>query len=249
MKAVSKGCNVNRAAIEHRVPRTTLQDRISGKVQRGMEAAMNAHPISSIAAIIPGSTISDVSCSSDVTSPSTFSVPVHPISTETNTTPNSTSSHFSHSSDAISLIPVSNNSPSPLHASSSTSSVSCTVTSSVSSASVTDAISKYLVQYVSPPPAKKSTISTRVIGTRVLTSAEGLAILREKEDKKKKEIEEKERKKRERLERKKEKEELAKKRGEEKSKKHHNYRDSQNGRVKDRLLQGPLTKWKALHRY
>ena len=83
MKAVSKGCSVNRAAIEHRVPRTTLQDRISGKVQHGMEAAMNTHPISSIAAIIPGSTISVVSCSSDVTSPSTFSVPVHPISTET----------------------------------------------------------------------------------------------------------------------------------------------------------------------
>ena len=46
---------------------------------------------------------------------------------------------------------------------------------------------------------QKSTTSTRVIGTRVLKNAEGLAILRKKEDKKKKEIEEKERKKRERL--------------------------------------------------
>ena len=120
---------------------------------RSILPSISTHPISSIAAIIPGSTTSVVSC---VISPSTFSVPVHPISTETNTTPSSTSSHFSHSSDAISLIPVSNNSPSPLHAPSSTSSVSCTVTSSsVSSASVTDAISKYLVQYVSPPPAKK----------------------------------------------------------------------------------------------
>ena len=36
MNAVSKGCSVNRAAIEHRVPRTTLQDRISGKVQHGI---------------------------------------------------------------------------------------------------------------------------------------------------------------------------------------------------------------------
>ena len=184
---------------------------------RSILPSISTHPISSIAAIIPGSTTSVVSC---VISPSTSSVPVHPISTEKNTTLSSTSSHFSHNSDAISLIPVSNNSPSPLHVSSSTSSVSCTVTSSsVSSASVTDAISKYLVQYVSPPPAKKSTTSTRVIGTRVLTSAEGLAILREKEDKKKKEIEEKERRKRERLEKKKEKEELAKKKAEEKSKK------------------------------
>ena len=35
MNAVSKGCSINRAAVEHRVPRTTLQDRISGKVQHG----------------------------------------------------------------------------------------------------------------------------------------------------------------------------------------------------------------------
>ena len=36
MNAVSKGCSVSRAAVEHRVPRTTLQDRISGKVQHGI---------------------------------------------------------------------------------------------------------------------------------------------------------------------------------------------------------------------
>ena len=56
------------------------------------------------------------------------------------------------------------------------------------------------------------------MGSRVLTSVEGLAILREKVDKKKREKEEKERKKRERLEKKKEKEELAKKKAEDKLK-------------------------------
>ena len=84
------------------------------------------------------------------------------------------------------------------------------------------------------------------MGSRVLTSVEGLAILCEKEDKKKKEEEEGKRRKKERsekgLKRKREKEELAKK-------EHHNHRDSQNGLVKDWLLQGPLTKWKAHYRH
>ena len=51
--------------------------------------------------------------------------------------------------------------------------------------SISDSISKYLVQYVSPPPAKKTGIA-RVTGFRVLTSDEGYAILREKEEKSKK---------------------------------------------------------------
>ena len=50
--------------------------------------------------------------------------------------------------------------------------------------SISDSISKYLVQYVSPPPAKKTGIA-RVMGSRVLTSDEGYAILREKEEKEK----------------------------------------------------------------
>jgi len=35
MDAVIQGCSVRRAAEEHRVPITTLQDRISGKVFHG----------------------------------------------------------------------------------------------------------------------------------------------------------------------------------------------------------------------
>jgi len=46
-----------------------------------------------------------------------------------------------------------------------------------SGVSSTSAISKYLVQYVAHPPAKKNTANTRVTGPRVLTSAEGHAIL------------------------------------------------------------------------
>jgi len=50
---------------------------------------------------------------------------------------------------------------------------------------VSDAISKYLVQYMPPPPAKKNTASTRVTGLRVLTSVQGFLL--EKEEKKRKE--------------------------------------------------------------
>ena len=63
---------------------------------------------------------------------------------------------------------------------------------------VTDAFSKYLVQYELPPPVEKNTAYTRVTGSRVLTSAEGYAILHEKEEKKRKEKEEKNRRKQER---------------------------------------------------
>ena len=66
-----------------------------------------------------------------------------------------------------------------------------------------------------PPPEKKSG-TARVTGSRVLTSDEGYAILREKEDKKIKEKEEKEKRKQEREEKKRQKEELAKKKAEEK---------------------------------
>lgn len=82
-----------------------------------------------------------------------------------------------------------------------------------------DLISKYLVQYV--PVASKSgkQAANRVTGSRVLTSAEGLAILKEKEDKKKKEAEEKEKRRQEKEDRKKEKEALVKKKAEERVKK------------------------------
>ena len=46
-------------------------------------------------------------------------------------------------------------------------------------------ISKYLVQYVPVVSEKKKASETRITGSRVLTSAEGIAILREKEEKKK----------------------------------------------------------------
>jgi len=45
-------------------------------------------------------------------------------------------------------------------------------------------ISKYLVQYVSAATQKDKSSSTRVTGSRVVTNAEGLTILREKEEKK-----------------------------------------------------------------
>ena len=49
-----------------------------------------------------------------------------------------------------------------------------------------DIISKYLVQYVPVKPNTRSRTATRVSGSRVLTSAEGLLMLQEKEEKKKK---------------------------------------------------------------
>ena len=82
-----------------------------------------------------------------------------------------------------------------------------------------DVISKYLVQYVPATPKSRKTDAQRVTGARVLTSAQGLAILKEKEDKKKKETEEKEKRKQERVDKKKQREELAKKKAEERAKK------------------------------
>ena len=45
-------------------------------------------------------------------------------------------------------------------------------------------MSKYIVQYVSAPQEKKKASETRVTGLQVLTRAEGIAILKEKEEKK-----------------------------------------------------------------
>ena len=82
-----------------------------------------------------------------------------------------------------------------------------------------NAISKYLIQYVPVAPEKKKSSTTRVTGSRVLTSAEGLAILREKEEKKQKEKEDKEKRKQERLSKRKQKEDLAKKKANDKASK------------------------------
>ena len=95
-------------------------------------------------------------------------------------------------------------------------------TDNVSGAKVTkqakppNIMSKYLVQYVPKLPEKKKASQTRVTDLRVLTSAEGIAILKDKEDKKQKEKEEKEKRKQERVKKRKEKEELAKRRAEQK---------------------------------
>ena len=75
------------------------------------------------------------------------------------------------------------------------------------------------MQYVPATPKRTNGDTKRVIGERVLTSSEGLAILKEKEDKKQREIEEKQKRKDEREQKKKEKEELAKKKAEERAKK------------------------------
>ena len=75
-----------------------------------------------------------------------------------------------------------------------------------------------MIQYVPATPTSRRQATNRVSGLRVLTSSEGLAILKEKEDKKKQELEEKKRRKEEREQKKKEKEELMKKKAENKNK-------------------------------
>ena len=81
-------------------------------------------------------------------------------------------------------------------------------------------ISKYLVQYVpsTTPKPKESSSSKRVSGARILTSAQCLNMIQEREDKKKKLLE-KELRKLEREQKRAEKEAAAKKRAEEKAKK------------------------------
>ena len=68
-------------------------------------------------------------------------------------------------------------------------------------------ISKYLVQYVPAATQKDKSSSTRVTGSQVLTSAEGVEILRGKEEKKQKK---KDKRKKERLDKWREKDKLAK---------------------------------------
>ena len=79
-------------------------------------------------------------------------------------------------------------------------------------------ISKYLMQYVPGTPKPKAT-TKRVSGYRVLTSSKCLAVLEEKESKKKKEAEEKEKQKQERAEKKQQRDELLKRKAEEKARK------------------------------
>jgi len=43
MKAVTEGMGINRAAMEFGVPKTTLKDRISGRVQHGSKSGRNPH--------------------------------------------------------------------------------------------------------------------------------------------------------------------------------------------------------------
>ena len=59
----------------------------------------------------------------------------------------------------------------------------CSLISSVCSSTPIspNMISKYLVQYTPAPPERKKAVETRVTGSRVLTSAEGIVILREKD--------------------------------------------------------------------
>ena len=71
------------------------------------------------------------------------------------------------------------------------------------------------MQYIPTQPQRKKAAETRVTGLRVLTSSEGITILNEKEEKKRKEREEKEKRKQERLE-KKQKDNLSKKKASQK---------------------------------
>ena len=80
--------------------------------------------------------------------------------------------------------------------------------SSFSSPPSSNRISKYLVQYVPQTPTTHNK-AQRILGKRVLTSSEGLKILEEKEEKKRKVAEEKQQRKDEREQRKKEKEKAA----------------------------------------
>ena len=150
--------------------------------------------------VLPGSTPSrkDSASSNSVSRSLVMETPVTTESVSTaSTTPHTAMLH--------------SNSSTPLSNNNSTNSSVCT--------SPTNSISKYLVQYVPAVVEKKKAAETRVTGSRVLTSAEGLAMLREKEEKKQKEKEEKEKRKQERLKKKKEKDDLAKKKAEEKAKK------------------------------
>ena len=71
------------------------------------------------------------------------------------------------------------------------------------------------MQYVPCTPENKQRSAKRVTGARVLTSSEGLTILKEKEEKKQKEADEKQMRKQEREDKRKQREELMKRKAEE----------------------------------
>ena len=126
-------------------------------------SSVSTHPIFSVTEnIISASSV--IFCSSDVASPSPVPLPMHPISAEKNTTPSPTVSNQSDTavSNYSSLIlPVSP-------------SVGMAKTSPlISPVSVTDSISKVCIFTTST----KSATTTRVMGSRVLTSAQGFTIL------------------------------------------------------------------------
>ena len=75
-------------------------------------------------------------------------------------------------------------------------------------------ISKYLIQYVPVKPQTVSAAGKCAPGARVLTSDECVQILKEREEKKKRELEEKAKRKTEREQKKKEREEVAKEKAE-----------------------------------
>ena len=138
-----------------------------------------------------------------------------PTSTISISTSSSTTTPISASSSSMTPVSTPTSCTTPI----STSYSSMTPVSTSSTPRSSNMISKYLVQYVPVVQEKKKATETRITGSRVLTSAEGIAILREREEKKRKEKEEKERRKQERLNKKKEKDNLAKKKAEEKAKK------------------------------
>ena len=165
------------------------------------------------------STASSSTTNISTPSSSTVNISTPSSSTAFNSTPNSsTADNISPPSLAM----VVNNAPAPI----SQAAVNNTSTSSSKSPTAiphsSNMISKYLIQYVPAIVEKKKTASTRVTGLRVLTSAEGLAILTEKEEKMKQEKEEKEKRKQERIDKRRKKQELAKKKAEEKAAKSRN---------------------------
>ena len=87
-----------------------------------------------------------------------------------------------------------------------------------SSMSSAERISKYLIQYVPETPKRKRSSLKRIVGQRVLTSTEGLVLLREKEEKKMKKAQEIEQRKQERENKKRENEVLARRKADKKLK-------------------------------
>ena len=114
---------------------------------------------------------------------------------EASITSEESESTSSASTPVISKSDVHGSSLTPVNKNSSLSSI-CTPTSSVFSSTPIspNMISKYLVQYIPAPPERKKAAETRVTGSRVLTSAEGIAILIKKRRRKKRKKRERSRK-------------------------------------------------------